>query len=77
VFWNRGAERLFGYSLTEVEGKPFSCFFSEDDREKVSDSFRTVSESDIQIIESSNFEYTGVRKDETVFPVQVVYNNVF
>ena len=27
AFWNRGAERLFGYSLTEVEGKPFSCFF--------------------------------------------------
>ncbi len=76
-FWNRGAERLFGYSLTEVEGKPFSCFFSEDDREKVPDCFQTVSGTGNQISESSNFEYTGVKKDKTAFPVQVVCSNVF
>src|SRR5579871_5242165 len=32
--WNPGAERLKGYSATEVIGKPFSVFYPPEDREK-------------------------------------------
>src|SRR5690242_20492558 len=30
--WNAGAERIKGYSSAEIIGKPFSVFYSEDDR---------------------------------------------
>src|SRR4051812_23999384 len=30
--WNKGAERLKGYSASEVIGSHFSIFYSEDDR---------------------------------------------
>jgi PAS domain S-box-containing protein len=31
--WNRGAERILGYSEREILGKHFSCFFTPEDRE--------------------------------------------
>src|SRR5579862_9043597 len=30
--WNRGAERIKGYSSDEVIGQHFSCFFSREDQ---------------------------------------------
>ncbi len=76
-FWNKGAERLFGYTPAEVAGNSFSRFFSEEDREDVVNCFHAVSESNVQIGDSINFEYTGIRKSGTAFPVQVVCSNVF
>jgi PAS domain-containing protein len=32
--WNSGAERLKGYSADEIIGKPFSLFYSLEDRAK-------------------------------------------
>jgi PAS domain S-box-containing protein len=31
VTWNAGAERINGYHASEILGKPFSCFYSEED----------------------------------------------
>lgn len=31
--WNRGAQRIKGYSASEIIGKHFSCFFTEEDRQ--------------------------------------------
>jgi len=33
VTWNAGAERIKGYKASEILGKPFSCFYSEEDRQ--------------------------------------------
>ncbi len=30
--WNPGAERLTGFSASEIVGRPFSCFFTEEDQ---------------------------------------------
>jgi PAS domain S-box-containing protein len=30
--WNRGAERLKGYTSSEIEGRGFECFFTEEDQ---------------------------------------------
>ncbi len=30
--WNRGAERIKGYSAEEIVGRNFSCFYTEEDR---------------------------------------------
>src|SRR6185295_6980157 len=31
--WNRGAQRIKGYSRAEILGRPYSGFFAEDDRQ--------------------------------------------
>ncbi len=33
VFWNRGAERMKGYTAEEIIGRHFSCFYPSEDRE--------------------------------------------
>jgi len=33
--WNKGAERLKFYAADEIVGKPFSIFYTPEDREKV------------------------------------------
>ncbi|MBW4664305.1 MAG: PAS domain S-box protein [Chroococcus sp. CMT-3BRIN-NPC107] len=32
ISWNTGAERIIGYQATEILGKPFSCFYTVDDK---------------------------------------------
>jgi PAS domain S-box-containing protein len=71
--WNRGAQRLKGYSASEIIGQHFSVFFTEQDR---------MAEKPLEELQSAeqkgHFEGEGwrVRKDGTQFWASVVLTSI-
>ena len=73
VSWNRGAERIFGYTEPEVVGKPLSMLMPE--------RFRAMHDAGIQrVVEGgvaasrligSTVEVVGLRKDGREFPLEL------
>jgi diguanylate cyclase (GGDEF)-like protein/PAS domain S-box-containing protein len=73
VSWNRGAERIFGYTAPEVIGKPLSMLMPE--------RFRPMHEAGIQRVVDggvaasrligSTVEVMGLRKDGREFPLEL------
>jgi PAS domain S-box-containing protein len=73
VFWNRAAEKLFGYSAQEAIGQPLALTTPESLRELVQEEFlRVVSMGDIQtnVLAPAN-ERRQLRKDGSEFPAEV------
>ena len=71
--WNSGAERLKGYSADEIVGKPFSWFYSPEDRAK------GLPQTALRIAaETGRFSTEGwrVRKDGSRFWAFVVVNAI-
>lgn len=71
--WNRGAERMLGYTADEVLGKHVSILFTEQDRR------RGHPEEELRIAaEQGRYEEEGsrVRKDGSVFPALVTITPV-
>jgi PAS domain S-box-containing protein len=71
--WNRGGERIKGYSASEIVGRHFSIFFTEEDRAK--------GEPDREIATATrdgSFEGEGwrVRRDGTMFWASVVLDRI-
>lgn len=69
VTWNKGAERLKGYTEKEILGKHFSIFYTEEDRR------RHHPEAELEIARGQGrYEEEGWRrrKDSTVFWANVV-----
>ena len=74
VSWNSGAERLKGYKEGEVLGKPFSIFYTEDERSA------GIPHRALEIAGSEGrFETEGwrVRKDGSRFWAHVVIDPIF
>src|SRR5665648_514653 len=65
--WNPAAERMYGYSATEIVGRCGSLLISEDRVGKMNDVLARV--KDGQVVE--HFETTLVRKDGTGVPVSI------
>lgn len=68
-YWNKGAERLFGYSPGDVLGAHFSLFYDNDDKEK------GVPLEILQLARrNGRFETQGLRfrKDGSSFPASVL-----
>ena len=73
VSWNEGAQRMKGYTASEIIGKHFSCFYPEDDVRdgKPARELKIASET-------GRFEDEGlrVRKDGSHFQANVVINAI-
>lgn len=71
--WNSGAERIKGYTASEIIGKHFSCFYSESDRDK------GVPAAALQIAaREGRYEAEGMRyrKNGTSFHASVVIDRI-
>jgi PAS domain S-box-containing protein len=69
VSWNEGAERIQGYEASEVIGRHFSIFYSEEDSQ------RGMPEEELRVAAAvGRFEEEGlrVRKDGTRYQAEVV-----
>ncbi|MCI2425913.1 diguanylate cyclase [Candidatus Acetothermia bacterium] len=64
-FWSKGAEKLFGYTAEEIEGKPVALVESRDELRGI---FTDLSAAVEKSEQHSRGE--GVRKDGTRFPIQ-------
>ncbi|HYE55482.1 MAG TPA: PAS domain S-box protein [Chitinophagaceae bacterium] len=72
--WNKGAERLKGYTEEEILGQPFSIFFTRDDRQKG----KPEKELETALLKG-RYEEEGwrVRKDGTRFWANIIITPVF
>jgi len=72
IFWNKSAERIFGYKAAEVIGKPVISLMSEkiaEKHQKGLDRYLTTGES--KIIGKKPYETCARRKDGTLIPVEL------
>ena len=72
VFWNQGAEEMFGYFSDEIIGNnAISVLSPEKHHSEYSEKFEDYRETGISSSESGVIEFNSMRKDRTVFPVEV------
>jgi PAS domain S-box-containing protein len=69
IFWNAGAEQIFGYSAEEMLGKPLTSILPE--RFRVARLQSMLREAERDAAPSRIFEMIGLRKDETEFPMEL------
>jgi PAS domain S-box-containing protein len=71
VYWNKGAERMFGLSRVEAVGKPLTILMPERFRQAhLAGITRFVSTGDPHVI-GKIVELAGLRKDGTEFPLEL------
>jgi PAS domain S-box-containing protein len=69
TFWNRSAEAAFGYSESDVIGKPITMLFAESDHEAYTAALPHPNAGDLTL--GRIIELTAVRKDRATFPSEV------
>lgn len=71
VFWNKAAEKMFGYASREAIGKPLTILMPESYRERHSNGIKRFLETGQSVIIGKVYEVEALRKDGKVFPVQL------
>jgi len=71
VFWNRGAETMFGYREDEIVGAPLELLMPESYRVQHRAGFERFRVTGRSHIIGKTIELEGLRKDKTVFPIEV------
>lgn len=71
VFWNHGAERIFGYSAEEMAGKPITFIMPERHREPHKNAMSRVVTTGKSSIIGKTVELSGLGKDGNEFPIEL------
>jgi diguanylate cyclase len=71
VFWNAAAEDTFGYSGSEVLGRPLSVLTPEGRVSTSLESLRPLAAGGAVQRRGRTIELQGVRRDDTVFPMEI------
>jgi PAS domain S-box-containing protein len=71
IFWNSGAETIFGYMAEEVTGKPFAFIVPERFKEYHQKGMDRAVSKGALTTSGKSLETTGVRKDGSEFPLEL------
>lgn len=78
VLFNKGAERIFGYSAAEVLGKPLEMLLPEEVRDRHRQHFMDYDRFGVttRSMEGSLREVSGSRKDGRIFPAEAAISRL-
>lgn len=75
IFWNKYAEKLFGYTAEEVLGKPLTILMPEQyKRDHLAGMNRFVNNNEMRII-GKVVELSALRKDGSEFPIELTLSD--
>jgi PAS domain S-box-containing protein len=72
IFWNKGAEQIFGYSSEEIRGQPVTKLMSEKHREDHTLVLRAFLGGNCG--ETRTIEGEALRKDGSTFPIELSFS---
>jgi protein-histidine pros-kinase len=71
IFWNKGAETIFGYKEDEIAGFEFASLMPEAYRESHRAGFERFRVTGRSQLVGTTVELEGLKKDGTVFPIEL------
>lgn len=71
VYWNAGAERMFGYTEADALGRPLTVIIPPRYRDAHLKSFQRVCETGVSTLVGTPIELSGLRKHGGEFPVEL------
>jgi len=72
IFWNKGAEQIFGYSSEEIRGQPVTKLMSDKHREDHTLVLRAFLGGNCG--ETRTIEGEALRKDGSTFPIELSFS---
>jgi PAS domain S-box-containing protein len=69
--WNGGAERMFGWTATEILGRPLTVIIPERFRQLHQDGIARVRRTGVSKLAGQVVELSGLRRDGSEFPIEL------
>jgi diguanylate cyclase (GGDEF)-like protein/PAS domain S-box-containing protein len=71
IFWNKGAETIFGYTEDEIMGKPLVVLMPERYREVHQKGLKRLQETGVSQLKGKTVEMEGLRKEGAEFSLEI------